>query len=62
VPCCAVQQAKPDMKAASDHRDPSRERRYGHLPGVAVGDEFVGRGELAVLGLHSQIMQGINCG
>lgn len=33
--------------------------RYGHIPGVCVGDEFEGRGELSVLGLHSQMMRGI---
>jgi hypothetical protein len=37
---------------------------YGHIPGVAVSDVFEGRGELAVLGLHTQMMKGINnrCG
>lgn len=41
-------------------RDTSREGKYGHIAGVSVGDEFLGRGELAVLGLHSQIMPGID--
>jgi hypothetical protein len=31
------------------------------LTGVKVGDKFANRGELAILGLHSQIMRGIDC-
>jgi len=32
----------------------------GHAPGVAVGDVFANRGELAILGLHRRIPQGID--
>lgn len=32
---------------------------YGHIPGVQVADEFTGRGELAILGLHTAMMRGI---
>jgi hypothetical protein len=34
---------------------------FGHVPGVAVGQQFLGRGQLAILGLHSQMMKGIDC-
>ena len=32
----------------------------GHAPGVNVGDVFANRGELAILGLHRRIPQGID--
>jgi hypothetical protein len=35
--------------------DQARAGVYGHVPGVAVGDVFDGRGALAVLGLHAQV-------
>lgn len=60
------QEAKPDMQAASKlltrkvSRRPQHPRQYGHVPGVAVGAAFRGRGELDVLGLHTQMMAGIN--
>lgn len=47
------------MKAAKEVRDglgdQARAGVYGHVPGVAVGDVFDGRGALAVLGLHAQV-------
>jgi hypothetical protein len=51
------------MKAAKESREAEGDRSgiYGHIPGVAVSDVFEGRGELAVLGLHTQMMKGINC-
>lgn len=66
VSCCVMQTAKADMKAAAEvmrlgeeghelHEAPP----YGHIPGVAVGDQFSGRGELAVLRLHTNMMRGI---
>jgi hypothetical protein len=33
--------------------------RHGHIPGVRVGQSFLGRGELAIVGLHTQMMRGI---
>jgi hypothetical protein len=33
---------------------------HGHIPGVAVGDAFGGRGPLAILGLHADMMKGIS--
>ena len=30
------------------------------MPGVKVGDTFNGRGEMAILGLHKAILQGID--
>ncbi|KAF6256651.1 PUA-like domain-containing protein [Scenedesmus sp. NREL 46B-D3] len=32
---------------------------HGHIPGVAVGASFGGRGPLAILGLHADMMRGI---
>lgn len=58
VPAC-LQGMKPDMTAAKIIRDglgaEARAGVYGHIPGVQVGDEFDGRGELCVLGLHIQV-------
>lgn len=50
------------MRASKDVREAEGDRSgiYGHIPGVAVSDAFEGRGELAVLGLHTQMMKGIN--
>ncbi len=60
-----LQAFKPDMQIMSQMRDKlgakMRSGLYGHIPGVAVGQQFVGRGELAILGLHSQMMRGIDC-
>jgi hypothetical protein len=33
--------------------------RHGHIPGIRVGASFLGRGELAITGLHMQMMRGI---
>lgn len=58
LPAC-LQGRKPDMTAAKNIRDglgaDARAGVYGHVPGVQVGDEFDGRGELSVLGLHIQV-------
>lgn len=53
------QAAKPDMQAARFMKETTRVGLYGHIPGVAVGADFIGRGELCVLGLHTQMMRGI---
>jgi hypothetical protein len=56
-----MQRRKPDMIAFSELRGkhaPQHER-HGHIPGVAVGDSFGGRGPLAILGLHADMMKGI---
>ena len=53
-------QAKPDMVAFSRLRkELTPPDTHGHVPGVSVGDTFSGRGELAILGLHTQILRGI---
>ena len=36
-------------------------RMHGHIPGVEVGARFGGRGEVAILGIHTQMMRGIDC-
>ncbi|KAL8540898.1 hypothetical protein ACS0TY_002228 [Phlomoides rotata] len=33
---------------------------FGHIPGISIGDQFNYRVELAVVGLHSQYMSGID--
>lgn len=33
--------------------------RVGHVRGVRPGDSFLGRGELAAVGIHRQILSGI---
>lgn len=52
------------MQASKLMREKSGDRIragvYGHIPGVAVGAAFVGRGELDMLGLHSQMLRGID--
>lgn len=35
-------------------------RCHGHIPGVTVGRVFNGRGELAILNIHGQILRGID--
>ena len=53
-------QSKPDMVAYKMLRPTlTPPESYGHLPGIKVGDRFSGRGELAILGLHRQILKGI---
>ena len=59
-------QAKPDMVAYSKlSAEPQyaldrANRRHGHPPGVAVGTRLEGRGEAAILGVHRQILRGID--
>ncbi|KAF6255206.1 hypothetical protein COO60DRAFT_1462324 [Scenedesmus sp. NREL 46B-D3] len=52
---------KPDMIAFKElrgrHALPGE--LHGHIPGVAVGASFGGRGPLAILGLHADMMRGI---
>ena len=57
-----VMQRKPDMIAFKELRSElTPERRHGHIAGVEVGARFGGRGELAILGVHTQMMRGIDC-
>jgi len=53
---------KPDMKAFKELRKRGLvpERKYGEMPGVPVGIFFKSRGEAAVLGIHRQILKGID--
>lgn len=62
IDCAAQKQYKPDMQAYKKLRDQYTppEDVFGHIPGVRVGEEFGGRGELAILGLHKRILQGID--
>ena len=55
-------QRKPDMIAFKELRNGlTPERVHGHIAGVDVGARFGGRGELAILGVHTQMMRGIDC-
>ncbi|KAG1666349.1 hypothetical protein FOA52_007887 [Chlamydomonas sp. UWO 241] len=57
----SVKPAKPDMQAyKSLNKELTPKDVYGHVPGIAVGDTFNGRGEAAILGLHVRILQGID--
>ncbi|XP_051142811.1 histone-lysine N-methyltransferase, H3 lysine-9 specific SUVH5-like [Andrographis paniculata] len=38
----------------------SPNKPFGHIPGVEVGDVFIFRAELAVIGLHCHLMEGID--
>ena len=53
---------KPDMQAFKivTARHPLPPRTHGHVPGVAVGDLFAGRCEAAVVGVHRQLICGID--
>ncbi|KAL6761714.1 hypothetical protein V8C86DRAFT_808288 [Haematococcus lacustris] len=58
----AIGTVKPDLVANKELKDTLRpEDSFGELPGVLVGTEFNNRGELAILGLHTQILKGIMC-
>lgn len=35
-------------------------KRFGHVPGINIGDEFLWRGELKIIGLHGQFINGID--
>lgn len=50
------------MKAAKELNEVMviRKGEYGHIPGIVVGQEFLGRGQLVVTGLHSHMMKGIS--
>ncbi|WIA40211.1 hypothetical protein OEZ86_013596 [Tetradesmus obliquus] len=58
---CTAIRCKPDMIAHSELRGQHAPQVdvHGHIPGVAVGDSFGGRGPLAMLGLHCDMMKGI---
>lgn len=54
-------QRKADMKANSQLAPTLRpDRRHGHIPGIAIGDHFHGKGELAIMGIHTNINSGID--
>ena len=53
-------QRKPDMTANSQLAQLRPPLRHGHVPGIAVGREFANRGEIAIVGIHTQIMRGID--
>jgi hypothetical protein len=52
-----LQRAKPDMIAYSEVRARTPAARFGPVPGVRLGSEWIGRGEAAVVGLHKQMMR-----
>lgn len=35
-------------------------KTYAHIAGVEIGARFGGRGEVAILGIHTQMMRGID--
>jgi hypothetical protein len=55
-----ILQSKPDLIANSELAELRPPLSHGHVPGVVVGQEFANRGELAIVGIHTQIMRGIN--
>jgi hypothetical protein len=53
--------AKPDMIAFSNLSDElTPPRGHGEIPGVPIGLKLRGRGEAAILGIHRNIMRGID--
>ncbi|XP_051142809.1 histone-lysine N-methyltransferase, H3 lysine-9 specific SUVH5-like [Andrographis paniculata] len=64
-------QEKKEKKCKHTHKDAakylkeqgmclSHEKPFGHIPGVEVGDVFIFRAELVVVGLHCHLMEGID--
>jgi len=55
---------RPDLKAISKMIDTHAvlypNKRFGHLPGVNVGDHFFSRCEMVAIGLHSHWLSGID--
>ncbi|KAF5827502.1 PUA-like domain-containing protein [Dunaliella salina] len=51
---------KPDMQAVSQLKHLTPTVMFGHVPGMLPGDVFKNRGELAVLGGHTQYSRGID--
>lgn len=54
-------QPKPDMiscKMLKGALTPTK--AYGHISGVDIGARFGGRGEIAIVGIHTQMMRGID--
>ena len=53
-------QSKPDMTANKELKLKLRPpERHGHVPGIRIGREFANRGELAIVGIHTEILRGI---
>jgi len=52
---------RPDLQAMKQMNEEgtSLEYRFGHVPGVLIGDQFEFRSELFVVGLHRQVQGGI---
>ncbi len=54
-------QIKQDMKANADLKDELRPpQMHGHVLGVALGQHFANKGELAIAGVHIKISHGID--
>jgi len=54
-------QKKPDMVAFKELREAwTPDREHGQIEGVPVGLKLRGRGEAAILGIHTQILRGID--
>ena len=51
---------KPDMIAFKELRNKYTIKRHGEIPGVPVGLVLHGRGEAAILGIHTRILSGID--
>eukprot|EP00983_Pelagomonas_calceolata_P004395 142691-Pelagomonas_calceolata.AAC.10 len=59
--CTGLQgEKKPDMQAFSQLKHLTPTVMFGHVPGMRPGDVFKNRGELAVLGGHTQYSRGID--
>lgn len=53
-------QRKPDMVAFGQMRElVTPEEVVGHIPGIDIGSQFRGKGEVAIVGLHCNINSGI---
>lgn len=56
-----MNQFKPDMVAFKELRGTySPDKQHGQIEGVPVGLKLHGRGEAAILGIHTQILRGID--
>ena len=54
-------QSKPDMIACKHLKGTlTPPKAYGHIAGIDIGACFGGRGEVAIVGIHTQMMRGID--
>jgi hypothetical protein len=56
-----LSQPKPDVTAYNELRQQwTPPLNHGHIPGVPVGARLRGRGEAAIVGIHTHMMRGID--